>query len=396
MSISPSKDIPKNPYFYTFIPNDYNMKYLWVFLPFLILTVASCNQTNESPDGNDEIWLGADLSYVNEMLDCGGMYRHHGEPVDPYVLFAEKGCKLVRVRLWHSPDWSGYSDFEDVKETIRRSKAEGMAVLLDFHYSDTWADPQHQVIPAAWADIASLEILGDSLYNYTWHTLLKLHNEGLDAEMVQIGNEVNIEIMQPEDQIITDSINWQRNIYLLNKGLAAVDDFNANHGTRIEKMIHIAQPENAFWWFEQAFANGIGHFEWIGLSYYPKWSSYPLNQIASALDSLITLFEKRIMIVETAYPYTLRNADPAGNILGEDALVQGYPASPQGQLDYLLELRKNIIEGGGEGLIYWEPAWISTSCNTPWGQGSHWENAIFFDAFNQNEALPAFDFFTKN
>ena len=99
------------------------------------------------------------------------------------------------------------------------------------------------------------------------------------------------------------------------------------------------------------------------------------------------------MIVETAYPFTMENADEAGNILGMEALVDGYPATPKGQLNYLIDITKLIIEGGGEGVIYWEPAWISTSCSTPWGKGSHWDNATFFDAQNNNEALPAFEFF---
>jgi arabinogalactan endo-1,4-beta-galactosidase len=99
------------------------------------------------------------------------------------------------------------------------------------------------------------------------------------------------------------------------------------------------------------------------------------------------------MIVETAYPFTLENADSAGNILGEDALIPDYPATPQGQLNYLTDLTKNVIAGGGEGVIYWEPAWISSGCRTPWGHGSHWDNSTFFDGKNKNDALPAFGFF---
>ena len=89
------------------------------------------------------------------------------------------------------------------------------------------------------------------------------------------------------------------------------------------------------------------------------------------------------MIVETAYPFTMNNADSANNILGEDALIHGYPATPQGQLDYLLELKSIIENVGGEGLIYWEPAWVSTDCFTLWGQGSHWDNATLFDHDNK-------------
>ena len=340
-----------------------------------------------------KIYCGADLSYVNEMEDCGGEFNLDGEQVDPFELFGKSGANLVRVRLWHSPDWTDYSDFEDVKLTIQRAKENNMEVLLDFHYSDDWADPQKQIIPKAWEDIDDVEILGDSVYNYTLKTLMDLSTDDLAPELVQVGNETNIEILQPRDSMVVDAINWERNIFLLNKGLKAVDAFNKQNSGTTQKMIHIAQPENAFWWFTEAMKNGLDDFEWIGLSYYPKWSEYKFQNIPQAIDSLKKLFNKRVMIVETAYPFTMKNADEAGNILGEDALIPGYPATPEGQLNYLLDLTKLTIEGGGEGVIYWEPAWISTSCSTRWGKGSHWDNATFFDAEYNNEALPAFEFF---
>ena len=89
------------------------------------------------------------------------------------------------------------------------------------------------------------------------------------------------------------------------------------------------------------------------------------------------------MVVETAYPFTMENADNAANILGTDHLVPGYPATQQGQLDYINKLQEIIENSGGEGLIYWEPAWVSTNCSTLWGQGSHWDNATLFDQNNK-------------
>jgi arabinogalactan endo-1,4-beta-galactosidase len=161
-------------------------------------------------------------------------------------------------------------------------------------------------------------------------------------------------------------------------------------------MLHIAQPENALWWFKDATENGITDFAWIGLSYYPKWSKYGLDKLEEALDSLKRTYNKQIMIVETAYPYSFDNVDSASNILGVDALITGYPATPKGQLDYMNRLTEVTLKGGGEGVIYWEPAWVSSKCHTLWGQGSHWENATFFDAENGNEALEAFEFFRYN
>lgn len=360
-----------------------------ILLSGLLVFITSCQREQKT------LYLGADLSYVNEMEDCGGKFRQDGKIADPFEFFSKSGANIVRVRLWHSPEWTGYSNFDDVKKTIRRAKQNNMETLLDFHYSDTWADPQKQIIPKAWGNIEDVKTLGDSVYNYTLKTLLDLNGKGLVPEFVQVGNETNIEILQPKGSMVVDTINWERNIYLLNKGLEAVDEFNRLTSGSTQKMIHIAQPENAFWWFTEAFQNGLDDFEWIGLSYYPKWSEYQFQDIPQAIDSLKKLFQKRVMIVETAYPYTLENADEAGNILGEDALIDGYPATPEGQLKYLIDLTKLTIEGGGEGVIYWEPAWISTQCNTPWGNGSHWDNATFFNAENNNEALPAFEYLNR-
>ncbi len=149
-------------------------------------------------------------------------------------------------------------------------------------------------------------------------------------------------------------------------------------------MLHIAQPENGLWWFQQATQNGVTDFDWIGLSYYPIWSEYTLATISTPLTTLINTYHKKLMIVETAYPFTLDNADAASNILGSDAIITGYPATQIGQLNYLNKLRSIIKTSGGEGLIYWEPAWVSTNCNTLWGQGSHWDNATLFDFNNQS------------
>ena len=335
----------------------------------------------EEPDAG-LFYYGADLSYVNEMLDCGAKFKDANNLTkDPYAIFSEAGTNLVRVRLWHNPSWTRYSNYEDVKKTITRAKEEGMAVLLDFHYSDTWTDPSKQKIPEAWkSELNNMEALGDLLYQYTFEVLESLAGDGLMPEIVQVGNEINLMILQ-EDEL--QPMDWNRNAYLINKGIKAVRDISAEKNLEIGVMLHIAQPENALWWFEQANKNGINDYDWIGLSYYPLWSDYTLSNVGDAFKTLISTYNKRLMVVETAYPYTLVNIDPANNILDRSALVSGYPATQQGQLGYLKSLQ-NIIEGaGGEGLVYWEPAWVSTDCSTLWGQGSHWDNATLFDHDNK-------------
>lgn len=364
------------------------MKNKIFFLSFLFFFLACSSEDSEiEPSENpikNDFYYGADLSYVNEMEDCGAIYTDLDNNIkDPFKIFYEAGANLIRIRLWHNPKWTNYSNYEDVKKSIRRAKSDQMKVLLDFHYSDTWADPSKQEIPSDWLNyINDTETLGDLLYNYTFDTLNNLANSGLLPDIVQIGNEINPMILQHDE--LKWPIDWARNSSLINKGIKAVRDISSKTSINVEVMLHIAQPENGLWWFKEAYSAGISDYDWIGLSYYPIWSEYTLNNISSPLKTLIDNYNKRLMIVETAYPFTLKNADNANNILNEDSLISGYPASQQGQLNYLNELKKKIEEAGGEGLIYWEPAWVSTNCKTLWGQGSHWDNATLFDHNNKS------------
>ncbi len=364
------------------------MKNKIFFLSFLFFFLVCSSEDSEidpteNPIKND-FYYGADLSYVNEMEDCGAIYTDMDNNIkDPFKIFYEAGANLIRIRLWHNPKWTNYSNYEDVKKSIRRAKSDQMKVLLDFHYSDTWADPSKQEIPSDWLNyINDTETLGDLLYNYTFDTLNNLVNSGLLPDIVQIGNEINPMILQHNE--LKWPIDWARNSSLINKGIQAVRDVSSKTSINVEVMLHIAQPENGLWWFKEAYSAGISDYDWIGLSYYPRWSEYTLNNISSPLKTLIDNYNKRLMIVETAYPFTLKNTDNANNILNEDSLISGYPASQQGQLNYLNELKKKIEEAGGEGLIYWEPAWVSTNCKTLWGQGSHWDNATLFDHNNKS------------
>ncbi len=369
---------------------------------FILFFISCASQNNSENNTDDDIttpetisfYYGADLSYVNEMEDCGATYSDANNVTkDPFLIFKEAGTNLVRVRLWHNPSWTNYSNYNDVKLTIQRAKSQGMKVLLDFHYSDTWTDPSKQEIPEAWLpEINNTAALGDLLYNYTYDTLNNLDNLNLLPDIVQVGNEINPMILQHGDLVWP--IDWTRNSLLINKGIKAVRDIALNSGKDIDVMLHIAQPENGLWWFEQATQNGVTDFDWIGLSYYPIWSTYNLSNVSNPINTLINTYNKRLMIVETAYPFTLNNADSANNILGNDALISGYPATQQGQLDYLNQLKTVIKNAGGEGLIYWEPAWISTSCSTLWAQGSHWDNATLFD--HDNKATLGMQFYSGN
>ena len=331
-----------------------------------------------------DIWRGVDLSYVNELEDCGAVYRHEGEAADPFEIFALKGANVARFRLWHTPGWTSYSTLPDVAKSSRRARDSGMNVLLDFHYSDDWADPASQAIPAAWREAETAEEVAARLYDYTFETLTNLHAQDLLPDFVQVGNEVNHGLARHDPVLDSWEGNPQRNIGLLNAGISAVQDVGANVGQTPRVMLHIAQPENVDGWLETAASAGLFDFDILALSYYSQWSRVPLDRLGDHIQALRDKYGKDVVVVETAYPWTLRYQDDASNILGEASLAPGYPATRAGQRNYLLDLMSAVVGAGGLGIVYWEPAWISTSCRTRWGNGSHWENAALFDYESSN------------
>jgi arabinogalactan endo-1,4-beta-galactosidase len=354
-----------------------------------ILLILSLIITNISAQS---FYFGADLSYVNEMEDCGATYFENGEAKDPYTIFADHNAKLVRLRLWHTPSWydalnngQRYSDLSDVKKSIQRARELGMEVLLDFHLSDNWADPGKQVIPKAWEAVADdLPALSDSLYLYIYGTLEDLHKEDLLPEIVQIGNETNRGILQTQEQ--TDagwSLDWSRNATLFNSAIQAVRDLEAQTNDSVQIMLHIAGPADAPWFIDNFVANGVTDFDFIGLSYYWQWhKKASLDGVGDIIRDFRQQYpDYEVMIVETGYPWTSGFNDPAGNILGESH-PDFQPFSPSNQADFLIALTEQVLDNDGSGVVYWEPAWVSTTCATQWATGSHYEHATFFDFQN--------------
>jgi arabinogalactan endo-1,4-beta-galactosidase len=359
-------------------------------IAMLAMLVAGCATPQTSPGAQPPLYLGADLSYVNEMEDCGAVFRKGGKAVDPFRLFAQEGANIVRVRIWNDATWTRYSNLADVTKTIRRAKAAGMQVLLDFHYSDDWADGEKQLIPKAWEGLDA-DAQARALYDYTRGILAALERDGLMPEMVQVGNETNSELAGSKKG---DPIDWARNAKLFNAGIRAVRDAGAASAIKPKVMLHIAQPENVESWFAAAEAAGVSDYDFIGISYYRKWSSMDLAGLGEVIGRVKARFGADVIVVETSYPFTNDNADAAPNLLGPDTLIPDYPATPEGQLRYLTELTQLVVDKGGAGVVYWEPAWVSTRCSTRWSQGSNWDNATFFDFKRGNEALPSFKFFS--
>lgn len=403
--------------------------FYFLFLNFVIAGAGGCDDENvtNSDNNNDEnnngdtetervyyetdrLVMGADLSYVNQILDHGGTYRDSGKVENPYRIFKEYGTNVVRVRLWHNPVWVQeevyeneevplYSGLADVTETIRKAKEQGMEVNLDLHYSDTWADPETQQIPEAWSEITELEVLKDSVYNYTQRVLQHLNTENLMPEMVQVGNETNCGMMYSNapsgfpNLNICEGSNWNNLGQVINSGIEAVRDVESNSDVDTKIILHIAQPENVEWWINSVIGQGgVNDFEIIGFSYYTSWSDVAMRNISDQVESFRSTFNKEVMIMETAYPWTMQNADSYGNIFGDDALIEGFPATVEGQRSYMIQLTQEVINGGGNGVFYWEPAWITSDMKDLWGTGSSWDNNTLFNF--DGEVHESMSFFT--
>jgi arabinogalactan endo-1,4-beta-galactosidase len=380
------------------------MNFKSIMISFLLISFLTCflnckedDVTQEPPvEETDTFYFGADLSYVNQVLDHGGVYKDKGEVRIPYRIFKDRGANLVRLRLWHNPLWTKevygddgtqlYNDLADVEKAIGLARAQGMEVLLDFHYSDTWADPGNQKIPQAWKDITTIAVLKDSVYNYTFQTLQYLDDKGLMPELVQIGNETNCGMLYSNALSGFPACNvcdgaWQNMGAVVNSAIAAVNEVAASSTVKTKIILHVADPKNVEWWFDNMTTKGgVTGFDIIGFSYYPLWhTTVSLDQVSDKIAAFKSKYDKDVMILETAYPWTTAASDSYSNHFGSEAPIAGYPYSKQGQYDLLKKITQEVYDGGGIGVIYWEPAWISSAMKDLWGTGSSWENNAFFD-----------------
>jgi arabinogalactan endo-1,4-beta-galactosidase len=366
------------------------MKNIPLLLFFVIAAPFSIiAQTKKASHYNwQQFVMGSDLSFVNQIEDYGGVFKVNNRPKEVYRIFKSNGCNNVRVRLWHNPQWvkdiaNGklYSNLADAEKTIRRAKRAGMSVNLDLHYSDDWADPNKQLTPDAWKNLP-LNILKDSVYNYTMAVLNYFKARNLIPEMIQIGNETNFGMLWPVGKIVNDSdSSWKNFGVLLNSGIKAVRDFSKTAAIKPQIILHEAQLQTAPYWTEKITTVAeVTDFDILGLSHYYKWSTvHPLKEVADTIRLLKNKYHKKVMIVETAFPWTFDNADNYNNLFGDPKELIGFTATKENQLKYMIELTQQIIAAGGSGIMYWEPAWITSPMKDRWGSGSSWENAALFD-----------------
>lgn len=328
---------------------------------------------------------GADLSFVPRLEHNGVAYRTGGEEHRALEIFRCAGAEVVRVRLWHTPDepWHG---IDSVLAFAERADAAGFQILLDIHYSDTWADPAHQTKPAAWQSLTYMQLL-DSVYRYTNNVILRFRNAGVIPEAVQIGNEIGGGFLWETGRITGSPQQWEQFTALLDTAVSATRD-SLPQAMWPKIVIHHQEGGNesvCVWFFGELIESQVD-FDIIGLSYYPWWHG-ELWELSGNVEQL-SLYGKEIQVVETAYPYTLGWCDNSHNIVGETwQLHSGFEATEEGQaafLDSVANIVRAIPNQLGTMVCLWEPAWIPTD-----SFGSPWENLALFDC--NGNLLRAFD-----
>jgi arabinogalactan endo-1,4-beta-galactosidase len=332
--------------------------------------------------------IGHDLSFAVQEATAGATYTDRGRTALPEKILADHGANWVRLRLWVDPP-AGYSDLPSVLAMARRAKAAGMRLLLDPHYSDFWADPQKQPIPASWPQ--DLPSLAQKVHDYTRDVLDALSAQGTPAQMLQLGNEIRNGMLWPTGQLDGSQAQWDALGTLLRAAAAGARDAK---GPTPRLVVHFDQGgDNAYsrYFYDNIVAQHVP-FDVIGLSYYPFWHG-TLSQLRANLDDLADRYHRDVAVVETQYGWTLDNGDSENNFLWTpDLLLPGYPATPQGQLGFLsdlLSIVSAVPDGRGLGVFYWEPEWIPGVGWQP-GAGTPNDNLTLFDF--SGHALPGVGF----
>jgi arabinogalactan endo-1,4-beta-galactosidase len=356
------------------------MKKLLVTISALLLFI-SCSKDNENntePILEDTFIRGADMSYLPLIESEGIVYKHNNISQDALTTLKNAGCNTIRIRLWKNPTESN-SNFTNVKAFAQRIRQAGMKVWLTVHYSDTWADPSNQEKPAEWQSLSFAD-LKTAVTNYTNQIMTEIN-----PDIIQIGNETNDGILWPEGKLTTNE-----NQFLELVSVASSSIRSKSSSTKI--MLHYAGISGSDWFFNKV---ATIDYDYIGLSYYPIWHGKDLNELKNTINSLSITHNKKVVLAETAYPFTLSWNDWTNNIIGlENQLITTYPATPEGQKNYLNAIKSLVKQtSNGIGFCYWGSEWIAFRGNEA-TNGSTWENQALWD-FNNN-SLPVLEVFNHN
>ncbi|MCL9670712.1 arabinogalactan endo-beta-1,4-galactanase [Citrobacter sp. MNAZ 1397] len=354
---------------------------------------------------------GADISTLLDAEKHGAkFYNDKNQPQDALAILKANGVNYVRLRLWVDPKdaqgqayGGGDNDLATTLALAKRAKAQGMKLLLDFHYSDFWTDPGKQFKPKAWEKMDYPQ-LKTAIHDYTRDTIARFKQEGVLPDMVQIGNEINSGMLWPEGKSWGQGGGeFDRLAGLLNSAIDGLKE-NLKNGEQVKIMLHLAEgtKNDTFrWWFDEITKRNVP-FDVIGLSMYTYWNG-PISALQSNMDDISKRYNKDVIVVEAAYGYTLANCDNAENSFQEkEEKAGGYLGTVQGQYDYIHDLMQSVanVQGHrGKGIFYWEPSWIAVPGNTwatqagmnyindKWKEGNARENQALFDC--QGKVLPS-------
>lgn len=359
------------------------MKKLLLLIPILLLLI-NCSDDDKTPENEpiipeDNFIRASDMSFLPLIESENTTYFNSANQAeDAITTLKNAGCNTIRIRLWKNPI-DNQSSFNQVKAFAQRVKQNGMKVWLTVHYSDTWADPGQQSTPAEWENL-SFTNLKNEVITYTETIMTEIQ-----PDIIQIGNEINSGFMWPSGHLIN---NESQCLELLSAASTAIRV--KSQTTKI--MLHYAGiGAGATWFFNKM---SPINYDYIGVSYYPIWHGKNLSELTSTINSLGQTHNKKVIVAETSYPFTLGWNDWTNNVVGlEEQLIPAYPATPEGQKNYMLAI-KNLIQEteSGIGFAYWGGEWVAFRGNES-PNGSSWENQALWD-FN-NKVLPAITVFNQ-
>ena len=315
--------------------------------------------------------IGADLSFLQQAEQQGMVFKDHGQPEPGLKIFRAHGYNWIRLRLFHTPDRLP-NNLQYTINSAKAARALGYKFLLDYHFSDSWADPGKQILPQAWKGKTHQELV-EAVFGYTRDTIRALQKAGVLPDMVQPGNEITPGMLWPDGRL---PANWGHFADLLKAAIHGVETGSGTNG-RPRILIHIDKGGDKAatkYFFDHLIEQGVP-FDVIGQSYYPWWHGSLLD-LKENLDFMARQYHKDIVLVEVAYCWRLT----------EYKQRKGpFPETPEGQRDFLEEVNRlvmNTPDGRGIGLFWWEPAVVGSL-----------RSRGFFD--EEGNALPVIQVFDK-
>lgn len=308
---------------------------------------------------------GVDVSSYVSLIDSGAVFRDwDGNVIDDLTFFKqlkEAGVNYIRIRVWNNPydsEGNGYgggnNDLEKAKVIGKFATDAGMKVLIDFHYSDFWADPAKQKAPKAWENY-TVGQKETAVKEFTKESLETLINNGVDVGMVQVGNETTGGICGEK--------SWDNMAKIFNAGSAAVREVASTSGKEIMVALHFTNPEKSGHYADIAknLSDMNVDYDIFASSYYPFWHGTTEN-LTGVLGDIATKYNKKVMVAETSWATTLEDGDGHDNTVreGSNDIGMPYPFTVQGQANEIRSVMEAVSKIGeaGIGVMYWEPAWI--------------------------------------